>query len=190
MSRSHAEHLRNTSSAFDIIYNQNCAFLEKAALRYMKGDVYNCEELLQELWIFVAERAENLCFNTERAERAYLLTVLRNLSRDMWKALRVRARRNIPLEDTDVEFPDVSPGVEESVSEADVLARVGAAIRSMKPSDRDVLTLILYNGCTVREAADALGCSEDAANSQYYRARKRLSEKLRKEGIVYDENYR
>ncbi|MBO5111315.1 MAG: sigma-70 family RNA polymerase sigma factor [Clostridia bacterium] len=179
---------QTAQSAFDAIYNRNCILLDKAALRYMEGDAHNAEELLQETWLFLAPRVESLHFPSEQAERAYLLAVLKNKARDMRKALRVRARRTTPIEELEAVLSDPSESMEERVEETDVLSRIAAVIRTMNDRDRALLTLILYSECTIHQAAEALGCSDSAANSQYHRAKKRLAQKLRKVGILYDEN--
>lgn len=169
------------------MYRDHRGLLEKAAMRYMNGNSHDAEELLQETWLFVSSRADTLCFPNERAECSYLLTVLKNRARDMWKSLRRREQSVTSLEENEMDLPATDFLPDALVTEQDVLSRVCAAIRSMPTKDREVLTLILLNECTVRQAAEAIGCTEEAANSRYYRARKRLAEKLRKVGIQYDE---
>jgi GDPmannose 4,6-dehydratase len=58
----------------------------------------------------------------------------------------------------------------------DLQTRVDEAFASLHPGDRDVLGLILWEGLSHQEAGEALGCSPNASELRYRRARERFRE--------------
>ena len=56
--------------------------------------------------------------------------------------------------------------------------RVQAAISRLKPSDRDVLSLVLWEQLSHSEAARVLGCSVNAVALRLHKARSRLRKEL------------
>lgn len=55
---------------------------------------------------------------------------------------------------------------------------VSDAVQRLPESDREVLTLIAWEGLTRAEAAEVVGCSPEAAKKRYQRALSRLREDL------------
>lgn len=55
---------------------------------------------------------------------------------------------------------------------------VRAAIEKLRPVDREVLRLVLWEGLTHAEAAGVLGCSVNAVGLRLHKARKRLRAEL------------
>lgn len=55
---------------------------------------------------------------------------------------------------------------------------VRAAIQRLRPADREVLRLVLWEGLTHAEAASVLGCSANAVALRLHRARTRLRAEL------------
>jgi DNA-directed RNA polymerase specialized sigma24 family protein len=59
------------------------------------------------------------------------------------------------------------------------------ALGRLRSSDRDVLTLVAWEGLDTTELATALGCSKATASLQLHRARRRFAKYLEAEdGIV------
>jgi RNA polymerase sigma-70 factor, ECF subfamily len=55
-----------------------------------------------------------------------------------------------------------------------------AALRTLRPGDREILRLAAWDGLSNSELAVAVGCTENAATIRLHRARKRLAEQLQK----------
>jgi RNA polymerase sigma-70 factor (ECF subfamily) len=55
-------------------------------------------------------------------------------------------------------------------------AEIRLALASLRPADREVLQLVLWEELSHVEAAALLGCSANALETRYRRARKRLAE--------------
>ena len=51
-----------------------------------------------------------------------------------------------------------------------------AALRALSDADRELLTLLAWNGLTPEEAAEALGCSRGALRVRLHRARRRFTQ--------------
>ncbi len=73
------------------------------------------------------------------------------------------------------ELPEPPPG--DRGEFADVLA----ALRALRPGDQEILRLAAWEGLSGTELAVALGCSENAASIRLHRARRRLTEQLKKD---------
>ena len=61
---------------------------------------------------------------------------------------------------------------------------VRAAIERLRPIDREVLRLILWEGLSHAEAAQVLGCSVNAAGLRLHKARARLRAELASSGAL------
>ena len=82
------------------------------------------------------------------------------------------------------------PAVEapDSLEADDAREAVRHAVSELPGVQRDVLVLCEYAGCTMREAAEALGWGESRVKVTLHRARRRLREVLR--GFVAGERVR
>jgi RNA polymerase sigma-70 factor (ECF subfamily) len=61
------------------------------------------------------------------------------------------------------------------------LPEVVAALKQLRPDDREILRLVAWEGLTNAELAVALRCSQNAVSIRLHRARRRLVEQLEKE---------
>lgn len=61
---------------------------------------------------------------------------------------------------------------------AEHLDRVAVALRGLRDVDREVLSLVAWDGLTYEQAAEALGCSRRAFGVRLHRARRRLRSAL------------
>jgi RNA polymerase sigma-70 factor (ECF subfamily) len=82
--------------------------------------------------------------------------------------------------DSLTEVDDRARGLADRVADRDVLARSFAALR---PADREVLALLLWDGLTPKEAGEVLGCGTPAFSLRLYRARRRLMKELELNGL-------
>lgn len=75
--------------------------------------------------------------------------------------------------------PDPSSGTAEVITERDAFVR---AFARLAERDREVLSLIAWEGLQVREAAGVMGCSATAFSIRLHRARRRLLKELQASG--------
>jgi RNA polymerase sigma-70 factor, ECF subfamily len=82
-----------------------------------------------------------------------------------------------PMDSVDVRDP--GPPIPEALAEREAFATAFAALRER---DREVLTLIAWEGLRVREAAAAMGCASAVFSIRLHRARQRLLKELKRTG--------
>lgn len=63
------------------------------------------------------------------------------------------------------------------------MALVRDAIERLRPPDREVLQLVMWEGLTHAEASQVLGCSTNAVGVRLHKARKRLQAELKGGGV-------
>lgn len=170
--------------AFEDMYIRNASMMRRAVSRYYGGSRSDREDILQNTWMFVAERMEALHFPGEKAERAYLLTVLRNRT---WEYARRRKnihRHEIPLLDMEEWWNGEQETPERVVCSKTDEEALRAAVRRLPPSEREVLTLHLYVELSFADIAQALNISEKAARGRFERAQARLIKQMKEEGVL------
>lgn len=64
---------------------------------------------------------------------------------------------------------------------------IGKALQALSPDDRDILVLVAWEGFTVEQLAEALGCSKPTASVRLHRARRRFAALLDKADAESDE---
>jgi RNA polymerase sigma-70 factor (ECF subfamily) len=154
----------------------------------MTGSAADADDLVQETFVRAMERPPE---DTAAPWRPWLFRVAMNLARDHLRRRKRRAYHGVwlpvPVETTDA---GASALFEVSGSEDSPEARYGAmesasfaflvAIETLTPSQRAVLILRDAFDYSSREAADALGVSEENVRITLHRARKAMA--------TYDEN--
>ena len=118
-----------------------------------------------------------------RHPRAWLLTILRNAERN-----RHRRRRPGLLDDPDdaerLADGDGDEATPEDVAVSDdFTATVVAAYHDLPDPFREVAELVDVQGLSYAEAAEALGIKVGTVMSRLHRARRRIRERLDREGL-------
>lgn len=149
--------------------------LFRLALRITQ-DVSEAEDVVQETLIRAWERREELA-SVDSVE-AYLLTVCRNLSIDHYER---RENRNLPLSQVDIDAPAAEASPQERMEQDERVQRVREHINQLPLRQREALQLRDIEGLSYREAAQALGMTEDVLRVTLHRARTALRQALEKE---------
>jgi RNA polymerase sigma-70 factor (ECF subfamily) len=137
------------------------------------GDEAVAEDAFQQTWVQVAERIGR--YDASRPFAPWLLTVARNLALD-------HLRRRQP-ESLDEANEPAAPAGEASDPLAHAVARertgrVAAALFSLAPLDREVLSLRFEEELALPEIAQTLGVPVPTAKARLYRALARLRERM------------
>lgn len=106
-------------------------------------------------------------FKNEEAERAWLIRVTVNCSRDLYRRRRIRTHE--PLETA------------ETIGISDPAGEVLLALRELPEKYRTVITLHYLEGFSVAEIADILKLSESAVKMRLSRGREQLKPHLKGE---------
>jgi RNA polymerase sigma-70 factor (ECF subfamily) len=146
--------------------------------RYLQrrtGDPDRAEDLAQEVFADATAALLRADFQP-RSMLAWLYTIAQRRFADDTRR-RVRAPDRLPSDDGLDELP-----APESDIELD--GALGAAIASLPPGQREVITMKLLRGSSFREVAAAVGVSEPAAKMRFQRALSALRAELEQRGIT------
>lgn len=122
-----------------------------------------------------------------RHPRAWLLTILRNATHNMYRRARPQlADSPEELLQLPAAGPEGRNGTEERVLDGVVEAEVAEALLSLSQSFREVVILVDVDGLTYQEAADVLGIPTGTVMSRLHRARRRMRARLERAGFTVD----
>lgn len=135
------------------------------------------EELSADVFTAVWQKPNSL---TAENVKSYLAAAARN------KALsRMRtAKQWQPLEN---EFITAEGDIENETDKLLLAEALAAALKELESSDREILVGTYYYCRSVKETAEKLGITQEAAKTRLFRARARLKKILTERGIVYED---
>jgi RNA polymerase sigma-70 factor (ECF subfamily) len=135
-----------------------------------------CEELMQD--VFVQAYFSLPGFRGDGPFVHWLKRIGTRVGYRFWKQ---QGRKNKPLP-----LGDIDPAAEELETMDPSMASqiVEALLSELKPSDRLVLTLQYFEGCSMKEIADRMGWNEAMVKMRAYRARNRLRAIARRRGLM------
>ncbi|MDA8436440.1 MAG: sigma-70 family RNA polymerase sigma factor [Actinomycetales bacterium] len=151
------------------IYAEHGAALLAFATRACGGDRQRAEDVVQEVLVR-AWRHPEVSEGGPQGERAWLITVARNVAIDAFRAQRAR-----PTEVGGAALDAVAalPGDDE-LDRAVEAWTVAAALDALPPHHRDVLVETFFRGRSVAEAAQVLGIPAGTVKSRAFHALRSL----------------
>ncbi|WP_439333629.1 sigma-70 family RNA polymerase sigma factor [Trebonia kvetii] len=156
------------------LYAEHGGALLRYTLHLTGGDRQKAEDLVQETMVRAWRHPEALA---DRPARPWLFAVARNLAVDAY-----RARQSRPPE-TGQEAFDTLPAQDDADRTLESWA-VAEALASLRPDHRSVIVETYYRGCSVAEAAAALGIPAGTVKSRTYYALKALRLALQERGLA------
>ena len=155
-------------------------------LLHLTGDQHLAEDAFQETWIRVLERGAQ--YDSRYKFEAWLVSIARNLVLDHLRRKNPRLFSELAREDE----PDYVGGIadERSPTPFDLAAQsqlreqMTAAMASLEPIFREVLTLRFHEGMQLNEIAQATGIPQATVKSRLYRALSKLEQQMK--GIAHD----
>jgi RNA polymerase sigma-70 factor (ECF subfamily) len=157
---------RHYEAAFEAYYGRVLAY----SLR-RSDDRATAEEATAETFAIAWRRVEDL----PRYPLPWLLQTARRVLANQRRSGKRRAAHGTVVAIDSLTDADPAPGVADRVADQDALARSFAALR---PADREILALVLWDGLTPKEAAQVVGCGTPAFSLRLHRARRRLMKEL------------
>jgi RNA polymerase sigma factor (sigma-70 family) len=155
---------------FDTLYRRHYAAIYRYVYRRLGAGVSDTPDVVAEVFAVAWRRIEDVPAAPE--DRLWLFGVARRRvlraqrSQARYLRLRVRLHRRA---DTGAD------------DELETGAAIRDAIARLRPADREVLRLVLWDGLSHAEAATVMGCSTNAIALRVSRARRRLRHEL---GVV------
>ena len=161
------------------IYAEQGTTLLAYCTRLCNGDRQRGEDVVQETLVR-AWRHPLPDGATRDAERAWLLTVARNVAIDGFRAGRSR-----PLEvgGDALEHLTLASG-DEALDRVVERWTVAEALNSLSPEHRAVLVETYFRGRSVAETAAALGIPEGTVKSRAFHAIRQLRDQLSRQGVL------
>ena len=135
------------------VYNTYKRLVYHTAYKIM-GDSYLAEDVLQEVFLYVAKNFSKIHRENCHELAAYLVSCSRSRAYDM-----LRKQREEPLEEIP-DVPDDAPVPDDAVVSTDNIQHLTELIGQMKPMYRDPLRLLAM-GYTNREIAESLGLTDE-----------------------------
>jgi RNA polymerase sigma-70 factor (ECF subfamily) len=158
---------RHFEAAFEAYYGRVLAY----SLR-RSDERATAEEATAETFAIAWRRVDDL----PRYPLPWLLQTARRVLANQRRSGKRRAAHGTVVSiDSLADVDDRAPGLADRVADQDALARSFAALR---PADREVLALVLWDGLTPKEAAEVVGCGTPAFSLRLHRARRRLMKEL------------
>ena len=152
------------------VYNTYKRLVYHTAYKIM-GDSYLAEDVLQEVFLYVAKNFSKIHRENCHELAAYLVSCSRSRAYDM-----LRKQREEPLEEIP-DAPDSTPVPDDAAVSTDNIEHLTELIGQMKPMYRDPLRLLAM-GYTNREIAKSLGLTDEVVRMRLFRGRKLLWKEL------------
>lgn len=161
------------SSAFLKLYERHRTPVFRFAYR-LSGNIETAEDITHDCFLGLIRKPENF-----KAEKGGLRTYLISAARNLWfKQLRKLGRESGLDELEDYQVPVVRKEPLHTLLEHELSQKVGEAVSSLPPLQREALVLFEYEGFALSEIADMVGTDVGAVKSRLYRARERLKTTL------------
>jgi RNA polymerase sigma-70 factor, ECF subfamily len=144
-------------------------------LPLVNGDLQAAEDVVQETMLRGWQHSTEL--EPERA-RSWLHAVARNIAISAYHRRRKSRPREVPFDENTLPHDDDDV---DRISDAWLL---GAALNSLRPAHRAVITELFYHRRTVAEAAALLGIPEGTVRSRCFYALRALRAALEKQGVT------
>ena len=160
----------------------------------------NFEKLFQENQGFIFRYLMKLCGNDSLAEeltqetffRAYMnLTGLRKeekvtvwlcqIARNTYFAWYIEQKKFQPLDDSTI--PESVPDIADAFTEKELQAKAYACLHAMDEPYKEVLMLSLFGGLSLKDISSLFGKSESWARVTFYRAKQKLMEGMKNNGM-------
>ena len=148
-------------------------------------DRSDAEDAVQNALEAITRNAANLPLRSERVLRAYMLTAAKNAALNIQKAnqRKVKLEKHYRRTYFEKEKESFCDELLQAVTAKLSYERLVEIIRSLDPKYREVLLLMVVEEHSIKEAADILGRKPDTVKQQLRRAKEKVKELCRKEGI-------
>jgi RNA polymerase sigma-70 factor (ECF subfamily) len=149
-------------------------------LRCLLGDETVTEDLFQQTWVRVTEQIRR--YDALRPFAPWLLTVGRNLALDHLRRYRPESLDEGPEPPAPTEGPGSTEDALARVATRERRERLGAALDSLGPHDREVLSLRFEEELSLKEIAAFVSAPLPTVKARLYRAMARLRARLLEQG--------
>jgi RNA polymerase sigma-70 factor (ECF subfamily) len=139
----------------------------RAFARFLSGNPTEADDLVQDTVVRALNAYDHFDLNTNI--KAWTFTILRNIRINSY-----RKRRFEELDEATMQTMSARASQEDSLELKEVLA----ALKTLPPAQREVITLVRAGGLSYEEAAEIMGCKLGTIKSRVNRADAALREVL------------
>jgi len=158
------------ATAYDALVRRHLARATMIARRLL-GNVQDAEDLVQEAFIRALDRIST--FDDSRAFAPWFFRLLINTGLNARKARALRA-----AEPEQGDYPSRGANPLELAEHEDLRERFQAALASLPPRQRLVVSMFEVDGLSTAEIADSLGISRETVRWHHHQARQTLRQAL------------
>jgi RNA polymerase sigma-70 factor, ECF subfamily len=155
---------------FEIVFGNNYSRLLSFTVRRAQSRDL-AEEIVAETFLIAWRRLEDL----PEEPLPWLFGAARRLLANHTRYTKRRSRFGTPLSLEGVEIGDPTSSPPEQVADRQAFITAFASIRV---EDREILTLVGWEGLSSREGAEVLGCTTASFSLRLHRARRRLLKEM------------
>ena len=164
----------NRASRFEAIFGATYSRVLAYALRRTENRD-SAEEVAAETFLVAWRRLDEV----PEEPLPWLLGTARRVLANQRRAVKRRQHRGHHASLDLVDVPDLGLGPVERLAEREAFA---SAFAELRERDREILSLIAWDGLSVREAAKVMGCPAATFSIRLHRARQRLLKELEASG--------
>ena len=153
------------------------------ALRCCYENKETAAEVLQNTYLKILEG--KAVYRDKAVFRTWLFSIIRYTAIDYQQAEKKRSRRKVPANDL---IEKLSEPISFEIDKgADSKKKIFLkALGHLSPYQNQVLHLVFYQNCTIREAAEILDLKLGTARTHYKRGKQQLKNRLVEEGYLKD----
>lgn len=142
------------------------------------SDQQDVDDVVQETFLKAMKTYDKFNFKSEGELKSWLLTICRHLIADFFRA----HKNHISMDQNEVELlfteDDVEDLLEAQITRADDIAKVRTALKTLKPTEQEIIRLRITEEMEFKEIAMALGTKEAAVKMRFYRTIIKLKQAL------------
>ncbi len=150
------------------------------AIRCCAGDRYMAEEVLQDSYLKVLRKIK--AFRAQASFKTWLFAIIRYTAIDHVKA---KAKRKIvQVEDSSASIFQIYPPTASTAELEQLQPIFQKALDELSPQQRQILHLVFYQACSIKEAAEVMDIQLGTARTHYERGKSRLRQLLDKQELL------
>lgn len=136
------------------------------------------DDVVQETFLKAMKTYDKFAFKSEGELKSWLLTICRHLIADFFRA----NKRTVPIDQGEVDLlfteDDVEDLLDAQITKANDIAKVKKALRTLKPTEQEIIRLRITEEMEFKDIAMALGTKEAAVKMRFYRIIIKLKQAL------------
>jgi RNA polymerase sigma-70 factor, ECF subfamily len=168
------ENVKNgDSKAFEHLFHRYYCYLCSYAYKLL-NDSANAEELVQEFFVRLWEKRDQLSINT--SVKNYFFRSVKNLCINAIQHEKIKSKYALKV----TSESDLSFSIEDNFIETELAEKIDESIQSLPAKRREIFRLSREEGLKYREIAEKLNVSVKTVETQMSLAIKTLREKLKK----------